>query len=527
MYMNKNKINFTFFTLIILLMNLLTIQAQNIQHKVYTDNVIINSDLYQKGNIYQKDFLLFVNLLKNTHPAFATGAVMPMNIDSINKHGYLWAANCNSTEQLKNYLQSIATLLNDGHTSVSPYFNKNEIYPFAVFIEDKDVYLYAIDKNFDSYLGKKITKINNYPVLDVINSFRNIISSDNETYFFDKVNGYMQFYDNWKYNPYKMDNSSIVLSFIDSEDIILQPISAQSMKISTLQVKKQNNLITEKNKQPFSYVILPEKRLCYFQFNQCTDQSVLRYQNEVSGTQISEEMEQKLSQIPRFDTLVQNMIQEIKKQNIKTLVIDVRNNTGGNSNLCKILLSWLKPYDEIKSITSEVRISTLWEDNYPLLSAEYKRNFAKLEKPFEFGKLYSGFELKTDNESTFAKKMDEYFVINKDKNAIFKGNVVFIQSSKTFSSAGMLIIEATDNQIGKIIGNKSAYKPCSYGDLLGWELPNTKIQGFVSHKIFNRPDINKCNEQSIIPDVLIENSFSDMLDGKDACWDWIIKNYTK
>jgi hypothetical protein len=35
-----------------------------------------------------------------------------------------------------------------------------------------------------------------------------------------------------------------------------------------------------------------------------------------------------------------------------------------------------------------------------------------------------------------------------------------------------------DNKIkktlfGTVIGNKSAYRPCSYGDLLAYELPNT------------------------------------------------------
>jgi hypothetical protein len=91
----------------------------------------------------------------------------------------------------------------------------------------------------------------------------------------------------------------------------------------------------------------------------------------------------------------------------------------------------------------------------------------------------------------------------------------------------MLILEAIDNGIGTLIGNKSSYKSCSYGDLLGWELPNTKIQGFVSHKIFKRPDVSKCNDLYIIPDVLIEPSFNDLSTGNDRCWDWIIENYCK
>ncbi|GHV59514.1 hypothetical protein FACS1894182_13720 [Bacteroidia bacterium] len=89
----------------------------------------------------------------------------------------------------------------------------------------------------------------------------------------------------------------------------------------------------------------------------------------------------------------------------------------------------------------------------------------------------------------------------------------------------MLLINAKDNGIGKIIGNKSSYRACNYGDLLAYELPNTQIKGFVSHKIFNRPDMNKCNEISLIPDIYLPVRWSDVLEGKDVYWEWILKHY--
>jgi hypothetical protein len=115
------------------------------------------------------------------------------------------------------------------------------------------------------------------------------------------------------------------------------------------------------------------------------------------------------------------------------------------------------------------------------------------------------------------------FIRNEEESKVFNGNVIFIQNAKTYSSAGMLITDATDNRIGVVVGNKSSYKPCSYGDLLAYELPNTKIRGFVSHKIFQRPEAEKCNEDSLIPENYIPATWQNVLDGKDIYWEWILK----
>lgn len=60
----KNK----FLLLLALLPITVFAQQSNI---IYTDSVVMNSKKYLKGNDYQKDFLLFLNMLENTHPAFA------------------------------------------------------------------------------------------------------------------------------------------------------------------------------------------------------------------------------------------------------------------------------------------------------------------------------------------------------------------------------------------------------------------------------------------------------------------------
>jgi len=508
------------------MLNLLPLNGQNLDFKRYSSTNIENSDAYMVGNIYQKDLLLFIDILKECHPAFSTGLNAPFKIDSIKQEGYQWAYKCQSIMHLNSYLQSIASLLNDGHTSLIPDFGNSLFYPFTYFNDNQNIYLKAINKESASFLGKQISQINRRPVLEVINSFRNAISFDNEVCFLNRINNQIQIHSMWKNNPYCLSDSSLLLTFSDSTNVLLRPISKKEFNIVWLQPKNQTNPIRQNTKHPFQYKLLLEENICYFQFNSCSDQSTLRYKYFMDKTSnISEEdFEKELSKIPRFDAFLSEMFQTIQANQIKTLVIDVRANGGGNSKLCDVLLSWLKPQKYIKSGSGSIRISKFWEQHYPALIADYTQAFAERQQPYEMGRLYPDSLLPKEKISVL-KTIDKYFLLNKDKNKIFKGNIVFIQDENTYSSAGLLITSAKDNNIGIVIGSESSYKPCDYGDALAWELPNTKIRGIVSHQIFNRPDISKCNEPALIPNIHMEPTWRDILENKDICWEWILKHY--
>ena len=195
--------------------------------------------------------------------------------------------------------------------------------------------------------------------------------------------------------------------------------------------------------------------------------------------------------------------------------------------LCKQLLSWLKPIKEINKSKVQIRFSKLWEQQYPLLSEKYKNILSNKGDDYELGRLYDVSYLSEKKDSFPFQRNENIYTVNTDSDKVFNGNVIFIQNSNTYSSAGMLVTESIDNEIGLVVGGNSSYKPCSYGDLLAWELPNTKVKGYVSHKVFNRPNMDECDESHIRPTVYIPNKWSDFLVGNDACWDWIVKMYSE
>lgn len=473
----KNK----FLLLLALLPITVFAQQSNI---IYTDSVVMNSKKYLKGNDYQKDFLLFLNMLENTHPAFAMENP-PLDIKKIRKVGYKELKKINDSEKFALYLESIVSQLHDGHTYIYCNYPSDTIFPMAFKYLNKEFFIQGVEEGNDEFIGKKILTVNGFDMYDVMMSFGSLLSCDNDIFLIERFNCITKFC--WKDSKYNTQEA-LTVTCDDGSSLNLNYLSAKEIKWKWVETKPLQSPY-QKTQMPFRYEVYPENGICYLQFSSCKDKNTLRFQFQARGFNgmTEEEFEEKIKDIPQFDMFLQEVFDTIKKLDIQTLVVDARSNSGGNSMLCDQLLSWLKPVDEIKSFDSQKRISKLMEANYP-------------------------------------NAVGNLFTMNTDADKVFKGNVYFIQDNGTFSSAAMLIVMATDNNIGIVIGEAGSYRPCHFGDVLSYELPNTHVKGGVSHAYFMRPDKDACGENSLIPTIHIQRTWQDFIEGNDPWWQYILNN---
>lgn len=509
--------------LLLMMMGSLALYGQDLSYNILTNPDVENSEAYQNGNIYQRDFLLFADMLQNTHPIFAETDKPHYDMNSLTNVGYQHLANCENDNMLKQYLQSILSPLSDGHSTVTMDVTDKLTYPFKFFVDnDTAFYLIGITKDFSDELGHRITAINGRTIREVIDSFRPLISCDNENFYKANVNNYMQWKANWDYNSHHRSDGMLLLQFDNGNTILLPDVNQSELDISWYYPKK-TNVPFEYNTMPFSYNIMPDKQLCYLRFSNCTDRNTLKMY-EMYGMPVGMTEEQ-IAQVPDFGLFLREMFSEMNQQGVKTLVIDVRNNSGGNSKLCDQLLSWLKPINEIHKMSAMIRISKLWETQYPDMAMMFKEKFQKKGIAYRMGELYdlSILDHRESGKSETDIMIDQMFVMNHSSDSLFTGKVIFMQGKDTFSAAGDLITTAVDNGIGIVIGENSTYAPSGYGDLLTWELPNSHIQGFISHKIFVRPDASKKNENAIIPDIALPETWNDFRNGIDPCWRWVLE----
>lgn len=449
---------------------------------------------YKNGNKYQRDFLLFMDMLQTTHPAFEKNP--PFDVENELEQGYSYCEKCKDLQEFAFCIQQVASKIHDEHTGVNFSSNQDLLYPFHFYIDEKGYYLDAIQKGNEVSLGKQILKINGKEMSFFFNQFKKFFNTINDA-------GYKKMFKNnaclfylWHGTGLCKRDSSINITFTDGNSLRLYPVPTKSVNWSTIQRTPSfvEKMFQQSGKLPFSYQFL-DGGICYLLFAECSDRNTYmqQYLPQVANNEmLRARLKQQLKRIPIFTEFLDSMFRNMEEKNIKTLVVDVRTNNGGNSTLCNELLCRLK--SSITTTRTEVRPSQLAEDYYNAM----------------------GMDISLLHNST-----GDHPVISSSTTP-FDGKVIWIQGEKTFSSAGLLITMAVDNNIGTVVGEPASYSPTHYGDLIYWILPNTQTAGFVSHKLFVRPDETKGYDIPLTKIFL--TSFEDYIKGVDPCYNWIINH---
>ena len=190
----------------------------------------------------------------------------------------------------------------------------------------------------------------------------------------------------------------------------------------------------------------------------------------------------------------------INQKKISNLVIDVRENSGGNTELSEELMQYISPVSFRSFDTSLVKISEELIRVYSIDTSQYK----------------SGSLIKEPNEMIPLR-------VNKLR---FTGNSYILTSGYTFSTALDFTAMVRCFNVGKIIGAETGGRTVSFGSPHNFILPETGIEMKVSCKKF----INACgvdNKRGIIPDNIVEGSIQDDINGVDKAFEFIISEISK
>lgn len=152
---------------------------------------------------------------------------------------------------------------------------------------------------------------------------------------------------------------------------------------------------------------------------------------------------------------------DVKTNNIKSIAVDLRRNGGGNSEVANEFIRYL-PIDKYTNFGRKIRMK-YWIFNSNVKSIPNK----------------------------------------KYENLLYDGNVYVLTSKSTFSSATQFAVLLRDNNLCKIIGEPSGNKPSAYGDVLSFQMPNSKLAFTVTYKQFYRPDVSRDKDKVLVPDYYV------------------------
>ncbi len=195
-----------------------------------------------------------------------------------------------------------------------------------------------------------------------------------------------------------------------------------------------------------------------------------------------------------------NSFDQINNENTKILIIDLRNNGGGNSYYGAVLLQYLG-VTKFRFLKKYVIKTSKPEKKY-FRKTHIKWYMYPLYPFAIFSKIGRILLFKKNGTLTDVNIKDEVLKI---KKKYYKGKVYLLTSNNTYSAAADFAVAFRGAKRGLILGDTIGQPYSGFIDRIPVILPNSELKGGVSYKKYEYVGTNETNKnQGIEPDVYIE-----------------------
>lgn len=237
----------------------------------------------------------------------------------------------NSIDILDNYelqveIGKIVASIKEAHTYVNMHVRY--VSPFELYWFDDGLYVISTLLDYKDLLGGKIVAINDIAIEKIIDEISTIISFENQYYFKSLIPKYLPAVE-ILYGLNIIDDIKILKVIYENQNGELKNINITSQLTTEfnenqkLRVEKLNDVVDlplyrQKEDLNYWFKYIDKDKILYFKYNKC---------REMDNKKINE--------------FIDSMICFIEDNEIEKLVIDLRNNSGGNSALLDPLIEYL------------------------------------------------------------------------------------------------------------------------------------------------------------------------------------------
>jgi hypothetical protein len=216
-----------------------------------------------------------------------------------------------NNESFEIELYKLIKEIDDEHTRIEPIYKT--VYPLNFDFFEEGLFVTNTDIINSNLLYKRLNGIENSTLKELTENFKKIIKTDNQSYF----DVYFQHFVN---NPrilkglYITQSDSIANFVLDNKKYELS-----SVKKENLSSKPVSNLLRFISNDNYWYKLIGNDKILYFNYQNCSEQEDKPFE--------------------LFNNELFNLIEAKKPQKI---IIDLRNNSGGNSAILNPFLEKLK-----------------------------------------------------------------------------------------------------------------------------------------------------------------------------------------
>lgn len=213
-----------------------------------------------------------------------------------------------------------------------------------------------------------------------------------------------------------------------------------------------------------------------------------------------------------FEGFLETTFERIRAERITGLIVDLRNNGGGDSQLGDDLLAYLnaKPYR--MAARKEWRASDDYRAFLLTRLSPWIR-WLPLTWVHPMGRRLFGAE--TGESVVFESELEEPEP-DDDMPDRFHGPCVFLIGPRTFSSALMLADAVATYDLATVMGEETSECPTGYGEVMGFALPNSQLTVQVSSARFVRASGDEKDLGGVRPDIEVRQDAEDLRRGIDT-----------
>jgi len=409
-----------------------------------------------------------------------------------------------STREFYNLIANIHTQINCGHSSFYPSGDifsevkdnsENAFFPFKVkFLKD----MLVVAEDYKTLKkGDQINSINEFSIKDITDKAFRLISSDgyNETF---------------KYRQLEDDFSTIFFLAFGPKETYSINFSAYSgntnatIELDGIPQSKLNNTVTESHfSKPYylDYIDVTTAQL-----------TVNTFSTETPKNQ------------KKFFKFLEESFKEINRKGIQNLIVDIRNNTGGddgndmelasyfiNSNFKENKFRKLNSLDNLPPLPEYLNPS--W---FEMFGVNPETSSEEIQKMF---KEMAQEETIKENDGTYYWK-EEAVIKRSPAKHRFKGNVYVLTSGMVFSGGGLFSALVRDKSDAVFIGEETGggYYRHTGTIPLTYKLPNSGLI-FSIFIVINEQDVNQKlvpKGRGTIPQYEVHQTVDEYVNNKDA-----------
>ena len=215
-------------------------------------------------------------------------------------------------------LMRINAQIADEHTILYPLSSSR--FPLGFFVLDEGMVLMKSDSSHKQFLLNELVAIDNIPITEIIARFKTCIKTDNESYFKWFLAQYLSNQDLLKGFDVIQNQSSALFSFknkngeVNNVEVQTQPINTPLFTYA-----KQTKQLRYAQDRNYWFSLDRDRNILYFNYERCAEDDSLS-----------------------FSKFNEELFKTIKKKKPSALVLDLRQNQGGDSRILSPFIERIK-----------------------------------------------------------------------------------------------------------------------------------------------------------------------------------------